>query len=77
MGLNDATPPGVTLGRVRGVPRWARVARMLLVRSLALLLAPVAGAGPETRFLNRSVVVDGVAHRYQIYVPAGYGPKRA
>ena len=77
MGLNDAPPPGVTLGRTRGTPQWARVARMLLVRSLALLLAPVAGAGAETRFMNRTVVVDGVAHRYQVYVPAAYSPKRA
>jgi len=39
--------------------------------------APVPGRGIESGFLNRTIVVDGVTHRYQVYVPAEYSPKRA
>jgi predicted peptidase len=30
----------------------------------------------ETGFLDRSVTVDGVAYRYQVYVPANYTPEK-
>jgi predicted peptidase len=40
---------------------------------LALLMAVTMDAG---RFEPRSVMVDRVSHRYQIWIPAGYHPSR-
>lgn len=52
-----------------------RHARFLAVLAAWLLsAAPAAGQKVETGFLNRSVDVDGVAYRYQVYVPATYDP---
>jgi predicted peptidase len=39
-------------------------------------LTPSAGAQEPTGFLNRTVTVDGVSHRYQVYVPAEYSRAR-
>jgi predicted peptidase len=50
---------------------------MLLFRSLALLFALAAAglaAPPETGFLNRTVAVDGVTYRYQVFLPANWSP---
>lgn len=44
---------------------------------LALSLPAAVGAGRETGFLNRTLMVDGRPHAYQVYVPADYTPKRA
>ncbi|MGK6318669.1 prolyl oligopeptidase family serine peptidase [Sphingomonas sp. DT-204] len=43
---------------------------------LALMawLAPAAAEARETGFLDRTVTVAGVRHRYQVYVPRGYRP---
>jgi predicted peptidase len=53
--------------------------RALAVAALAAVaLAASAGTRPavQTGFLDRQVVVDGVGYRYQVFVPAGYTPKR-
>lgn len=46
----------------------------------ALLAASPAGAAAgraaETGFLDRSVVVSGISYRYQVFVPAGWSPRR-
>lgn len=47
----------------------------LLLAALGVTAAPTAGH--ETGFLDRSVVVDGVEYRYEIYVPRDYDPHRA
>jgi predicted peptidase len=39
-------------------------------------LSPSARAQESTGFLNRAVTVDGVSHRYQVYVPAEYSRAR-
>jgi hypothetical protein len=39
-------------------------------------LTSAAGAQEPTGFLNRTVTVDGVSHRYQVYVPAVYSRAR-
>lgn len=39
-------------------------------------LTPSAGAQEPTGFLNHTVTVDGVSHRYQVYVPAEYSRAR-
>lgn len=47
---------------------------------LLSLVALIAGPGQllaqqrETGFLNRSITVAGISHRYQVYVPASYDP---
>lgn len=45
-----------------------------------MLLAMVAGTGAamagDTGFLDRSVVVDGVSYRYQVYLPVDYTPDK-
>ncbi len=47
---------------------------------LWLAVAQVAAASPakqhETGFLDRTVAVDGVQYRYQVYVPRDFDPKR-
>ena len=46
-----------------------------LVAATALYGVSVAAAQvPSTGFLNRALTLDGVVHRYQVYVPAGYQP---
>jgi predicted peptidase len=50
--------------------------------SLALaVMAMASGADAavtvETGFLDRSVTVDGVSHRYQVYVPIDYRPDKS
>jgi len=50
---------------------------MRLFRAFALLVALAAAglaAPPETGFLNRTVAVDGVDYRYQVFVPANWTP---
>jgi predicted peptidase len=50
---------------------------MRLFRAFALLFALAAAglaAPPETGFLNRTVAVDGVTYRYQVFLPANWTP---
>jgi poly(3-hydroxybutyrate) depolymerase len=54
-----------------------RKTRLLVVAiSVAAILfsrpATASAQAAETGFLNRSVSVDGVERRYQVYVPSGY-----
>src|SRR5207249_475777 len=44
---------------------------------LALSLTEATGARRETGFLNRTVLVEGTPHAYQVYVPPDYTPHRA
>lgn len=44
---------------------------------LALTLAEAAAARRETGFLNRTLLLDGTPHAYQVYVPPDYTPRRA
>ena len=39
---------------------------------LALSAFPVAAQRPETGFLDRTLTVEGVTYRYQVYVPVDY-----
>src|SRR4029434_1881639 len=48
--------------------------KLLLMILCAVLLATPTNA--ETGFLDRSITVDGAAHRYQIYVPGEYTASR-
>ena len=54
--------------------------RSVLARCTATLLAMLAWTGVamagDTGFLDRRVVVDGVSHRYQVYVPIDYTPDK-
>ncbi|HEY0784692.1 MAG TPA: prolyl oligopeptidase family serine peptidase [Acidobacteriaceae bacterium] len=57
---------------------------MSLLRRLTLLsllipalAAPAFARKPqETGFLNRTLLVNGLLHRYQVYVPEGYDPRQ-
>src|SRR5262249_26302648 len=40
-------------------------------------LPAAAAARRETGFLNRTLLVGGRRHAYQVYVPAAYSPRRA
>lgn len=44
---------------------------MILFSSLVLFM-PNANARPESGFLNRTVSVEGVVYRYQVFVPANW-----
>ncbi len=44
---------------------------------MAMVSGPVSAGGHETGFLDRSVTVDGVTYRYQVYVPIDYTPKKS
>jgi predicted peptidase len=55
----------------------ASVGRGLTALAVAAALVAAAPAWAETGFLDRSVTVAGVAHRYQVYVPATYDGKTA
>lgn len=52
---------------------------LAVVALAAVALATGAKDRPrvQTGFLDRQVVVDGVAYRYQVFVPADYTPARA
>ena len=43
---------------------------------LALLLVSGVAMAGDTGFLDRTVVVDGVSYRYQVYVPVDYTPAK-
>jgi predicted peptidase len=45
---------------------------VLLAAALLAAPAPLPGQRVETGFVDRSVIISGKAHRYQVYVPAGY-----
>jgi predicted peptidase len=47
-----------------------------LVAAVGAGLSPSARAQEPTGFLNRAVTVDGLRHRYQVYVPAEYSRAR-
>ena len=51
-----------------------RVCRRFLLCCLLLLVAAPAFArrAQETGFLNRSLTINGVAHKYQVYLPEGW-----
>ena len=44
---------------------------------LAVMAGPCVASASETGFLDRSVVVDGVSYRYQVYLPIDYTPGKA
>jgi predicted peptidase len=44
----------------------------MLIAGFLSLAVPAGAQAPQTGFLNRTVQIAGVAHRYQVYVPAGY-----
>lgn len=51
--------------------------RYLALLFVAILLpVPLPADGIQTGFIDRSVVVDGEMHRYQVYVPREYGGAR-
>jgi predicted peptidase len=55
----------------------ARALQPVLITAFGLVLAvPVSPARRETGFLNRTVTVEGRAHRYQVYVPVDYTPQK-
>src|SRR5215510_5443038 len=58
--------------------RYLSMARSLLA---AMTLLSVTSSAPaqtiETGFLNRSVQVDGVEYRYQVYVPREFSGARS
>jgi predicted peptidase len=44
---------------------------------MALATGPAMAGKHETGFLDRSVTVDGVTYRYQVYLPVDYTPKKS
>jgi len=42
------------------------------VTAVSTVLTSTTRAQEPTGFLNRAIEVEGVSHRYQVYVPAGY-----
>jgi poly(3-hydroxybutyrate) depolymerase len=42
------------------------------VTAVSTALTSTTRAQEPTGFLNRTIEVEGVSHRYQVYVPAGY-----
>jgi len=42
------------------------------VTAVSTALTSTTRAQEPTGFLNRAIEVEGVSHRYQVYVPAGY-----
>jgi len=54
----------------------ARRGARLAALALAMLLGPAPAGARDTGFLDRTVVVDGVTRRYQVYVPRGWSAKR-
>lgn len=54
--------------------RGAGLAAALAVATMTSAAAPARAQGRETGFLDRSVRVDGVEFRYQVYVPRAYAP---
>lgn len=53
-----------------------RTLGILVVLAAAQGLAAAPASGHETGFLDRSVVVDGVDYRYEVYVPRDYDARR-
>jgi predicted peptidase len=55
--------------------------KLMLTRLRTLILAfvavPLAACAAETGFLDRSVMLDGVTYRYQVYVPVDYTPTKS
>jgi predicted peptidase len=47
-----------------------------LVAAVSVGLTPSARGQEPTGFLNRAITLDGVSHRYQVYVPAEYSRAR-
>jgi predicted peptidase len=50
-----------------------------LIRSTYFVVAALLSSAPifaDTGFLDRSVTLKGVTHRYQVFVPSGYTPTR-
>jgi predicted peptidase len=50
---------------------------MLTFSVVAMAAGPVLAHARDTGFLDRSVTVDGVDYRYQVYVPIDYTPKKS
>ena len=50
---------------------------MVLLYFLLTLSAPALAAGQETGFLHRTVEVDSVAYKYQVYVPPSFTPSKS
>ncbi len=47
-----------------------------LTLGVAAMLAMAPAAAADSGFLDRSVTVDGVSYRYQVYVPVDYTPDK-
>jgi predicted peptidase len=43
---------------------------------VAIMAGPCVASAHETGFLDRSVTIDGVSYRYQVYVPVDYTPRK-
>jgi len=49
-----------------------------LLRLISILCAlPLCAAAADTGFLNRTVTVEGVPYRFQVYVPADWTPQQS
>jgi predicted peptidase len=46
--------------------------RIMILFSFLVMFMPTASAITETGFLNRTVSVNGIVYRYQVYVPANW-----
>jgi predicted peptidase len=49
---------------------------MWMFMAVAMTMGPAPARAVDTGFLDRSVTVDGVSYRYQVYVPSDYTPRR-
>jgi predicted peptidase len=49
----------------------------LIFSLVAILAGPLFARTRDTGFLDRSVVVEGVRYRYQVYVPVDYTPRKS
>lgn len=55
----------------------AELGVMVAASIAAMGAVPGAAMAAETGFLQRSVTLDGVSYRYQVFVPADHSPARA
>jgi predicted peptidase len=69
---NVPTQPVAT----RSSDERARQRLILLGIFLPALFLPAVVTAAETGFLHRTVQVDSVTYRYQVYVPASYSPSK-
>jgi len=66
----QASVPHIGSFTARSSSRRAR--KVLLAAAILLLMSLPAAARSETGFLNRTVKLNGLESRYQVYLPAGW-----